>query len=125
MEEVDLQANQSRIQQLILNLVDNAVKYGNEGGNVWINAFKEGGNLVISVRDDGPGIFQEDLARIFERFYRTEKSRSKKMGGTGLGLSIVKHIVNLYKGTVEVKSEIGKGTVFTVVLPIEGPLQET
>jgi two-component system phosphate regulon sensor histidine kinase PhoR len=106
-------ADTQRIRQVILNLVDNAIKYGNEGGKVRIGFTGEKDYLTIWVKDDGPGIETEHLRRIFERFYRVEKSRSKDKGGTGLGLAIVKHIIEAHKSKVTVTSKIGKGTTFS------------
>ena len=99
------------------NLVENAIKYTREGGTIRITASREDQRLVVGVEDNGMGISQEDLPRIFERFYRSDRSRSREMGGTGLGLSIVKHIVQAHGGTVEVSSRLGAGSKFTVSLP--------
>lgn len=116
-ENIFIRANKNRMKQLILNLVDNAVKYNVPNGSVTINAQNYGGKVLIKVRDTGIGIPQEHIPRIFERFYRVDKGRSRDMGGTGLGLSIVKHIVNLYNGDIKVNSESGKGTEFIIQLP--------
>jgi len=94
------------------------VKYSNPGGTVFLRAESDGDAVRISVADQGPGIPPDDLPRIFERFYRADKSRSSEQSGTGLGLSIVKHIAQLHGGSVEVKSELGKGTTISVSLPI-------
>lgn len=99
------------MEEVIYNLCDNAMRYNHEGGNVWIYV-DEG----ITVKDDGIGISKENQERIFERFFRVDKSRSKKTGGTGLGLAIVKHIVELHDGDIKLISEIGKGTTITVTL---------
>ncbi len=109
-------AQPHRLYQLIKNLMENAVKYNRDGGAVNLSASTERGVAVIRVHDTGIGIPHEHLARIFERFYRVDKGRSRDLGGTGLGLSIVKHIVNLYGGDVRVDSEPGIGTTFTVRL---------
>ncbi len=114
---LQLTANRDRIKQLLINLIDNAVKYNIDGGSVIVKAWRDEGNVLISVKDTGIGIPEEYQERIFERFYRVDKGRSRSMGGTGLGLSIVKHIVNLYNGDIHVKSQSGKGTEFTVRLP--------
>lgn len=108
--------NKDRISQMIINLVDNAIKY-TEKGNIFISCKKENKFIKIIISDTGIGIPKENLERIFERFYRVDKGRSRKMGGTGLGLSIVKHIVNLYKGNIRVESSLGKGTKFIILLP--------
>lgn len=112
-----LRADETRLQELIYNLLDNAVKYSKPGGTVFLRAEFEGDSVRISVADEGAGIPREDLPRIFERFYRADKSRSGEQSGTGLGLSIVKHIAQLHGGTVEAKSELGKGTTINVLLP--------
>lgn len=113
-----IRADLRQMTELCMNLIGNAVKYNNAGGQVWIHACKEGGDMVLTVRDSGVGIPEESLNRIFERFYRVDKGRSRKQGGTGLGLSIVKHVVNFYGGTVSVESRLGSGSVFTVRLPV-------
>jgi len=105
-------ADRNRIGQVMTNLIDNAIKYGNEGGKVVVEIESEKDSLIVSVRDDGPGIEPEHLKRIFERFYRVEKSRSKDRGGTGLGLAITKHIVEAHGSKISVTSKPGKGTQF-------------
>ncbi|RCX17546.1 two-component system phosphate regulon sensor histidine kinase PhoR [Anaerobacterium chartisolvens] len=115
---VSIIANRDRIKQMLINLIDNAIKYNVESGTVTVKCFKAEGKVVISVKDTGIGIAQEHLSRIFERFYRVDKGRSRNMGGTGLGLSIVKHIVNLYSGDIRVNSEPGKGTEFVIQIPV-------
>lgn len=110
-------AQSGRLYQLIKNLMENAVKYNRDGGAVNLSAAVERGVAVIRVHDTGIGIPPEHLERIFERFYRVDKGRSRELGGTGLGLSIVKHIVSLYGGDVRVDSAVGVGTTFTVRLP--------
>jgi two-component system phosphate regulon sensor histidine kinase PhoR len=114
-----VEADETRLQELIYNLLDNAVKYSNPGGTVFLRAEPSSSTLRISVTDQGAGISREDLPRIFERFYRADKSRSAEHSGTGLGLSIVKHIAQLHGGTVEAQSELGKGTTIALVLPVK------
>lgn len=111
----------SLLEQAVVNLIDNAINYSDEKKTVWIKGEVSGGEAVISVRDEGIGIPQEHIERIFERFYRVDKARSRKLGGTGLGLSIVKHIVLAHKGRVSVESAVGKGSTFTVALPLAKP----
>ncbi len=106
-----------RVQQAVFNLLDNAVKYTPPGGSVHLSAREIDKSLVISVTDTGLGIPKEHLSRIFERFYRVDRDRSREMGGTGLGLSIVKHIVEAHRGTVEAQSELGRGSTFTLTFP--------
>jgi two-component system phosphate regulon sensor histidine kinase PhoR len=104
--------------QVLINLVDNAIKYGRQGGTVGISAIaKNSAEIEVSVADDGEGIPREDLSRIFERFYRVDKGRSKEAGGTGLGLSIVKHLVQAHGGRVWAESRPGKGSTFFFTLP--------
>jgi two-component system, OmpR family, phosphate regulon sensor histidine kinase PhoR len=112
-----LRADETRLQELIYNLLDNAVKYSKPGGTVFLRAEPAGESVRISVADQGIGIPENDLPRIFERFYRADKSRSSEHSGTGLGLSIVKHIAQLHGGSVEAESELGKGTTISVVIP--------
>ncbi len=108
----------SRLKELLFNLMGNGIKYSENGGSVTTRVRVEDGKAVISVADQGIGIPQEDQSRVFERFYRVEKGRARKNGGTGLGLAIVKHITQLYGGTVSLESEVGKGSTFTVTLPV-------
>jgi len=110
--------NRNRMKQLLINLVDNGLK-ATDFGAVTITCKKVEKDLVLEIADTGIGMEEEQLERIFERFYRNDKGRSKAQGGTGLGLSIVKHIVNSYKGTIEVTSKPGEGTEFIVRLPYE------
>lgn len=118
-EPFPIRANRLRIHQLLMNLVDNAVKYNREGGTVWIWGERAlGGRVTLHVRDDGPGIEPEHQSRIFERFYRVDRGRSREMGGTGLGLAIVKHIAQLYRGAVSVESVPGQGAEFLVSLEV-------
>lgn len=107
------------MEQAVVNLIDNAIKYGaaGEGAKVEVAARREGSFVCLSVRDYGAGIEGKHLERLFERFYRVDKGRSRELGGTGLGLAIVKHIVLIHKGTVDVVSELGKGATFTIRLP--------
>jgi two-component system phosphate regulon sensor histidine kinase PhoR len=107
-----------RLEQALVNLLDNAVKFNRPGGEVWIEVGRTGEGMVrISVLDNGIGIPFEDMPRIFERFYRVDKARSREVGGTGLGLSIVKHAIEGMGGSVTVASELGKGSTFAIVLP--------
>jgi two-component system phosphate regulon sensor histidine kinase PhoR len=116
--ELTANADANRLDQVLTNLVDNAIKYGRASGAVRVGAKKlDAGRLEIFVRDDGPGIPAEALDRVFERFYRVDKARSRDQGGTGLGLSIVKHIVQAHGGEVRVESEPGKGATFFFTLP--------
>jgi two-component system phosphate regulon sensor histidine kinase PhoR len=112
-----INANKNRIKQMLINLIDNAIKYNSENGTVNVKVFKAEGKVTFIVRDSGIGIDEEHIPRIFERFYRVDKGRSRNMGGTGLGLSIVKHIVNLYNGNIKLISTPGSGTEFTIQLP--------
>ncbi|MCL6629619.1 MAG: GHKL domain-containing protein, partial [Armatimonadetes bacterium] len=116
-ESITLRADRLQILQVLQNLVDNAVKYTGSGGTIGIKAFQSENEVTLKVQDTGIGIPPGDLDRIFERFYRVDKARSRQLGGTGLGLSIVKDIVDLYDGRIVVESEVGKGSTFTVVLP--------
>ena len=111
-------ADETRLQEILYNLLDNAVKYSREGGDLRLAAQQRNGEITLSVSDTGIGISKNDLPRIFERFYRVDKARSRELGGTGLGLSIVKHIVQLHGGRVEAESEPGCGTTIRVVLPV-------
>lgn len=112
-KKVWVKGDAQRLDQVMLNLVSNAIKYNNEGGKVIIYFEETKKYVLVTVRDNGPGIAPEHITRIFERFYRVEKSRSKEKGGTGLGLAIVKHILNAHNAPITVHSQVGKGTKFT------------
>ncbi len=109
-------ADKKRIFEVISNLVGNAIKYGKKGGNVNVGFYDMDKMVLIEVSDDGIGMEKKDMIRIFERFYRVDKSRSRMQGGTGLGLSIVKHIIEAHEQTIHVKSQTDKGTTFTFML---------
>ncbi|MBC7107085.1 MAG: PAS domain-containing protein, partial [Firmicutes bacterium] len=104
--------------RVLVNLVDNAVKYTPEGGRITVRAEAADGHVRVSVSDTGVGIPEESLPRVFERFYRVDKSRAREQGGTGLGLAIVKHIVEAHGGRVWARSEVGRGSTFTFELPV-------
>ena len=116
-QETFVFADAVRLEQMLTNLIDNAVKFNREGGQVRVAHARESGSDVISVTDTGEGISGEHLQRIFERFYRTDRARSREIGGTGLGLAIVKHLARLHGGEIGVASTPGKGSVFSVELP--------
>ena len=128
-ESIQTAVNAPLLEQAVINLVDNAIKYSDPGKSVWLSASVaaagttelacEAGCVLIVVRDEGSGIEEEHLPRLFERFYRVDKARSRKLGGTGLGLSIVKHIVQAHGGTIAVQSQPGVGSAFTIALPLE------
>ncbi len=108
------------MKQLLINLIDNSIKYTEEGSvHIACTSSRDYQHLNIEITDTGIGIEQEHLERLFERFYRVDKGRSRKQGGTGLGLSIVKHIVELYHGKISVKSQVGHGTTMKVKLPFK------
>jgi two-component system, OmpR family, phosphate regulon sensor histidine kinase PhoR len=119
-ENVMVSADSDRLQQVLYNLVENAIKYGRQGGQVRVGASPlSNGKIEISVMDDGPGIPLDAKDRIFERFFRVDRARSRETGGTGLGLAIVKHIVQAHGGDVGVRSEAGQGSTFYFTLPLE------
>ncbi|WP_318709347.1 sensor histidine kinase [Candidatus Acetatifactor stercoripullorum] len=113
--ECYITGNKQMIEELLYNLCDNAIRYNNEGGSVSVEVYPKHGQTVLTVRDTGIGIPKEHQERIFERFYRVDKSRSKSTGGTGLGLAIVKHIIAKHNAKMELASEVGKGTTITVI----------
>ena len=116
-EEVLVRADHDRLLQVFTNLFNNAVNYGTEGGWCSVRSFDVGDRVLVEVSDNGIGIAEEHLPRLFERFYRVGKSRARNEGGSGLGLAIVKHIVEAHGGTITVKSAEGKGTTFGFTLP--------
>ena len=117
-EDAEVMGYRIRLEQAMVNLLDNAVKFNHPGGEVRIEAEHVDGTARIAISDTGIGIPPDDLSRIFERFYRVDKARSRQVGGTGLGLSIVKHVVERMHGTVTIESQLGKGSKFTITLPI-------
>ena len=122
LDEAEVLAERGRLEQALVNLLDNAVKFNRPSGEVRVEVSREAGdNVRIIVADTGIGIPSTDLSRVFERFYRVDKARSREMGGTGLGLSIVKHAVERMNGAVTVESQLGKGSTFTILLPTCAP----
>lgn len=120
LEKQDVLADRERIEQVLTNLVDNAIKYGNPEGTIRIELRLRNDKLEVSVIDDGPGIDPEHLEKIFRRFYRVDKSRSRETGGTGLGLAICKHLLKLHGETISVSSQLGEGTSFIFTLKPAG-----
>jgi two-component system phosphate regulon sensor histidine kinase PhoR len=113
-----LRIDREKIEQLLTNLIDNAIKFNKDGGFIKIYSDVTGGKLKITIEDSGIGIPEKDIPRIFERFYRVDKARSRALGGTGLGLSIVKHVAKLHNGDAGVESIEGLGSKFWFILPI-------
>ena len=111
-------ADPGRLEQMLTNLVDNAIKFNVEGGSVEVTCRRTDSVSVVTVADTGEGIPRENLERVFERFYRLDRGRTREVGGTGLGLAIVKHLARLHGGEVSVESELGRGTAFHVELPV-------
>ncbi|MCH2213768.1 MAG: ATP-binding protein [Flavobacteriales bacterium] len=109
-------ADSFRISQVLINLINNSIKYGSIDGNIIIRFFDMDERILVEVEDDGPGIDEEHIPRLFERFYRVDKSRSRHQGGTGLGLAICKHIIEGHEQSISVRSEVGKGSVFSFTL---------
>jgi two-component system phosphate regulon sensor histidine kinase PhoR len=114
---LSVDADPERLRQVFANLLDNAVKYNTDGGRITVSAAREGGSVRVAISDTGIGIPDADLSRVFERFYRVDKARSRELGGTGLGLSIVKHIVESHGGAIAVTSRLGQGSKFSFTLP--------
>jgi len=117
--KLNVQLYSSLFIQALINLLDNGIKYSGKGSSIKVRAFRKAEQLVIEVKDNGIGIPAEHIDRIFERFYRVDRCRSREAGGTGLGLSIVRHIALLHRGTVEAESHAGEGSTFRLKLPLE------
>lgn len=117
-EPVSILADPESLRQLLDNLIQNAIQFSPNDGKIVIRLDRRENRAVLSVKDDGPGIEKKHLPRIFERFYRVDAGRSREIGGTGLGLAIVKHVAMMHQGTVAVDSTVGRGSVFTVNLPL-------
>lgn len=117
--ETRVYADLGRLEQMLTNLIDNAIKFNRTAGSVEVTLKQNAGRSIISVEDSGEGIMTEHLGRIFERFYRLDRGRTREVGGTGLGLAIVKHLARLHGGEVTVESDLGRGTTFRIELPAE------
>jgi len=116
--EIEIEVNLSLMVQALNNLLVNAINYSEDGKEIFIDTSESNGEVQIAVKDQGPGMTKADQRRIFERFYRADKARSRALGGTGLGLAIVKHIVLAHRGSISVESEPGRGSTFTISVPI-------
>jgi len=123
-DSILVQADRTRLEQILYNLIDNAMKFNRPGGSVSVSAEETDGRVAISIEDTGAGIAALDLPRVFERLYRGDKSRSRKTEGTGLGLAIVKHLVHAHGGELSVVSELGQGSRFTFTLPVAAQAAE-
>ena len=119
-DDILVKGDIQRLRQVMTNFIDNAIKYGKDDGEIVVDLTSSKKKLTVSISDDGPGISEEHQARIFERFYRVDKSRSRDTGGTGLGLAIVKHILEAHKTKIDIESEVNKGTKFTFTLKLIG-----
>ena len=117
LDDIQVLGNELQLEQVFVNLLDNAVKFNRPNGEVRVETDSSDGTASISISDTGIGIPSEDLPRVFERFYRVDKARSREMGGTGLGLSIVKHVIEQMGGTITVDSRVGEGSRFTITVP--------
>lgn len=117
----DIVGDKARIEQVLINMMSNAVKYTRNGGSIRVSAGMDGNSVWCSVKDNGIGIPEEDVPKVFDRFYRVDKARSRESGGTGLGLSIARETVLRHQGEMNLVSKLGKGTTITVRLPVEGP----
>ena len=119
-EPVTVRGDADRLKQLFLNLVENAIKYTQTDGHVSVSIARDGSDAVVAVRDDGVGIDAADLPRVFERFYRADRARSRDPGGSGLGLSIAQWVAGEHGGSLALESRLGEGTMVTVRLPADG-----
>jgi two-component system phosphate regulon sensor histidine kinase PhoR len=114
-----IHADRDKVVQIIVNILDNAVKFTPDGGKISVSASEDGkGSVIIEVSDTGMGIPKSEIPRLGERFYRADKTRARELGGTGLGLSIVKHLLKAHQGSMEIDSQIGKGTTVSLYFPI-------
>ena len=116
-QPIEVVGNTRRLSEVLLNLLDNAIKYNRDGGTVTVSLTAGGEQAVLKISDNGIGIPREDQDKIFERFYRVDKARSREYGGSGLGLAIVKWIVDEHNGSISVSSDPGKGSCFTITFP--------
>lgn len=118
--DLEVNCDAVKVMQAVMNLIDNAIKYTDTGGHVWVTLQKSGANAAITIKDDGSGIPESDVPHLFDRFYRVDKARARGTGGSGLGLHIARTIALLHGGSIEVQSEDGVGSMFTLHLPIKG-----
>jgi len=118
LEDLLIEGDRVKLEQLFLNLLENAIRYTSGGGNISASIVREGKTAVIAIKDSGIGISKEHIPHIFERFYRVDKARSRAEGGAGLGLAICKHIVQVHNGKIEVESQVDKGSTFSISLPL-------
>jgi signal transduction histidine kinase len=118
LEDLTVEGDKIKLEQLFLNLLENAIRYTPKGGSISASVVREGKTAVIAIRDTGIGIPEEHIPHIFERFYRVDKARSRAEGGAGLGLAICKHIAEVHNGKIEVESQVGKGSTFSISLPL-------
>lgn len=119
LDEITINADEDLLSQVWINLIHNSIKFTPDGGKVHVQLHQQNGQIKFKITDTGLGISKEDQARVFERFYKADKSRTRSNGGSGLGLSIAKKIVDMHKGRIEVESKVGAGTTFTVSLPTQ------
>jgi signal transduction histidine kinase len=124
-EELTVNGDKVKLRQLFINILENAVRYTPIAGQISVSLVQKDANAVVAIADTGIGIPPEHLPHIFERFYRVDKARARADGGVGLGLAIAKIIAESHKGKIEVESELGKGTTFTISLPLKGPEEPT
>jgi signal transduction histidine kinase len=116
-EDVSVQGDREQLQQVIVILLDNAVRYTSEGGRIHVQARRDGSNAIVTVHDTGIGIGEQELERVFERFYRADEARNRQAGGVGLGLAIARELVMRHGGRISVESTEGAGSTFTIQLP--------
>ena len=116
--ELVIKGEKIKLEQALINVISNAINYTNKGGKVTLSVGAEGNDVFFKIADTGIGISQEDLPRVFERFFRVDKARSRAAGGTGLGLAIAKGYVEAHGGTINIESTVGVGTTINIVLPI-------
>ena len=114
----EVECDSNSLHQVLMNLLENAAKYTPQGGAITLGARREDDEVEFYVRDSGVGVASQHIPRLFERFYRVDKARSRELGGTGLGLAIVKHLVLAHEGSVRVESEVGRGSAFYVRIPL-------
>jgi len=118
LEDLTIEGDKVKLEQLFLNLLENAIRYTPRGGSISASVVREGKTAVIAIKDTGIGILKEHIPHIFERFYRVDKARSRAEGGAGLGLAICQHIAQVHSGKIEVESQVGKGSTFSAFLPL-------